>query len=227
MSTRPWLQVSHQLAGVPTLSVVEERSGLLGFKPSMPRAAPTPGQNAPQHVSSPDLAGSGLTEFRPARTGPTLLTALLAIGFVVGMLLLIQQMAESPAPPPPLAAEPAPVEPPPPLVEAPAEVEPEVETEVETEVEPEVQVEPEVEAEPVAAPVKAPPRGTVVVEGEVDSLTLVGEAGTFSPGAVPAGTYAAQARFGDRSVSLPGVVVLAGGTTTLRCDRTFRRCRVE
>ena len=165
------------------------------------------------------------------------MTALLAIGFVVGTLLLIQQLNETPTRPLPT---PAAVEEQPPPVEEPPVEEPPVEEPEPVEQVPEL-AKPEVpEVGPVERPVPrptaeatapveppAPQRGTVVVEGDVDGLVLIGEAGEFQPGAVPAGTYSAQARFGERSVSLPGVVVLGGGTTILRCDRTFGRCRVE
>jgi len=84
---------------------------------------------------------------------------------------------------------------------------------------------PTVEAPTVEVPtVVAPPMGHVVVEG-VTSLQLVGMAGTFSAGDVPAGTYAVYAAFDrDQLESAGEVTVGAGQTVTLVCRAAFKRC---
>ncbi|GDX78658.1 hypothetical protein LBMAG42_04690 [Deltaproteobacteria bacterium] len=83
-------------------------------------------------------------------------------------------------------------------------------------------VAPPVEPAPAAGP------GRIVVKGDAASVTFSGEAGTFSGGEVPAGTYSAVATFPDgTTITRRGVVVATGGTTTLTCTSQFQNCSVK
>jgi serine/threonine-protein kinase len=71
---------------------------------------------------------------------------------------------------------------------------------------------------PSVEPVPTP--GTVSVTGDISKVQLRGEAGTFSPGAVPAGTYRIHADFGDGAWTdgQNDLRVRSGGRHVLRCN---------
>ncbi len=88
----------------------------------------------------------------------------------------------------------------------------------------------------VPAPIAAPPpvavaaapvgRGTIHVTGDADKVSLVGAAGRFSPGDVPAGTYAVEAAFGGGALAPAGkVTVEGGGSVTIKCVSDFAKCK--
>ena len=77
------------------------------------------------------------------------------------------------------------------------------------------------------APAPRQDLGTVVVEGEGATVTLTGEAGTFSPGKVPAGSYQVDASFGGSKVSVGRLVVVAGQAHSIRCVAAMRLCRLQ
>lgn len=93
------------------------------------------------------------------------------------------------------------------------------------------QPEPEPEAQPAepAPPPETKPTGRVQVTGDVASIQLVGQDGTFGPGSVPAGNYRILARFGDSDTPVQAgtVVVKSGGVVTLSCRGGLRRCTVR
>ncbi|MEZ4240277.1 MAG: protein kinase [Myxococcota bacterium] len=66
-----------------------------------------------------------------------------------------------------------------------------------------------------------------VSQSGADTVELVGEAGRFGVGVVPAGTYAVSARFGDDTVPAGEIEITAGERVSLRCDDRFKRCRKE
>jgi eukaryotic-like serine/threonine-protein kinase len=71
---------------------------------------------------------------------------------------------------------------------------------------------------------KARPTGTIRVVG-ADQVRLVGEAGSFPPGAVPAGTYRIVASFGSTVVEGAGTATVgAGEVVSVRCDADFLVC---
>ena len=83
-------------------------------------------------------------------------------------------------------------------------------------------------APPVKTPSPAPAEAQVVVEGDASELFLLGEAGRFPAGAVPAGTYTVQARFEGRGLVEAGTVELApGAQVTLTCDSGFALCKAQ
>ncbi|MFT4980149.1 MAG: serine/threonine protein kinase [Myxococcota bacterium] len=67
--------------------------------------------------------------------------------------------------------------------------------------------------------------GAVLVQGPVRGLQLKGEAGTFGPGRVPAGTYALSVSFDGEAFFDSGTVeVGAGQQVQLVCRENLRRC---
>jgi serine/threonine protein kinase len=74
----------------------------------------------------------------------------------------------------------------------------------------------------------APTTGTVSQAG-ADSIELVGAAGRFRTGSVPAGSYSVYAVFPGEAAPVPaGTIELkAGGRVELRCDARFKRCMSE
>lgn len=83
-------------------------------------------------------------------------------------------------------------------------------------------VAPPAEVVPAAGP------GRLVVKGDAASVTFSGEAGTFSGGEVPAGSYSAVATFPDgTTITKRSVVVASGGTTTLTCTSQFQNCSAK
>ncbi len=105
------------------------------------------------------------------------------------------------------AAEPGPSEPTAPIV-----------------TEPEPLERPPVELEPATVPAPA----TVGVQGEVDELRLIDEAGKpWSPGELPAGTYKIEALFpGGSAPIVAGKITLEPGQShTLNCVPTFKKCK--
>lgn len=93
------------------------------------------------------------------------------------------------------------------------------------------QPEPEPDPQPAepAPPPETKPTGRVQVTGDVASIQLVGQDGTFGPGSVPAGNYRILARFGDSDTPVQAgtVVVKSGGVVTLSCRGGLRRCTVR
>ncbi len=86
-------------------------------------------------------------------------------------------------------------------------------------------------AMPPARPEPAnPPRasGTLTVVGDAVKVRLVGEAGSFSAGAVPAGEYTIRTQFaGQKTASAGTVTVFAGEDVTISCNQEFQMCRVQ
>lgn len=67
--------------------------------------------------------------------------------------------------------------------------------------------------------------GAVLVQGEVRGLQLKGEAGTFGPGKVPAGTYAISVSFDGEAFFDSGQVTISEGQRVrLVCRENLRRC---
>ncbi len=90
---------------------------------------------------------------------------------------------------------------------------------------PEDAVEPDPEAESPEA--STPPPARVKVTG-ADKVVLVGSAGRFPPGELPAGRYSVKATFGDETVSNAGSFDIGPGERiTLRCDPLFLMCRAD
>ena len=87
--------------------------------------------------------------------------------------------------------------------------------------------------EPVVVTVErvAPPppsEGKVIISGSHNSARLYGEAGVFSSGAMPPGTYRLRVKFGDDPPFDAGEVrVKSGKTTNIRCDAEMALCKVE
>ena len=74
----------------------------------------------------------------------------------------------------------------------------------------------------------SPPTGKVVVVGDPATVRLVGEAGSFPPGQVPAGEYAIRAQFaGQGTVPAGTVTIRAGEKSTISCNAEFQMCRVQ
>ena len=168
----------------------------------------------------------------PKSRPPSLLTGMLAIALVLGVLLLVERAirVDGPAhtalrpPVPEVEAEEPEVEPA--LVSEEAEVEaeePKVEPEEPTPDEPEAD-ETEVEVQPKPPALAVVATGRVEVVGEVDALLLTSAAGSYPPGPLPVGVYAATATFGETRVQLPELTVAADGLVRLRCDAVFMRC---
>lgn len=133
----------------------------------------------------------------------------------------------------PVDAEPAeePVDVAPPAEAPPAEAPPvEEPTEIVAPPEAPVEAEPPVEEEPVEEePAEQPAveQGSVVFQGAVD-LKLVGAAGTFSRGMVPAGTYQVQVSFDGMTWNSSGsVTVQPGRQVVLVCKANLKRCIVR
>ena len=71
--------------------------------------------------------------------------------------------------------------------------------------------------------------GMFQLQGNATAVHLVGVAGTFAPGPVPAGTYTIQAAFGRETqmVTMSDFVVTEGRTYTVHCSATFMVCKVR
>ncbi|MFT5682234.1 MAG: hypothetical protein ACI8RZ_003152 [Myxococcota bacterium] len=85
--------------------------------------------------------------------------------------------------------------------------------------------EPIAVAEPIA---EVPTTGRVAVGGGVDEVWLVSGGQRFSLTDVPPGTYELWVRFssGDEpTVGLTGLIVTAGQTTTVTCNKVFTQCK--
>ncbi|MEQ1508727.1 MAG: carboxypeptidase-like regulatory domain-containing protein, partial [Myxococcota bacterium] len=77
---------------------------------------------------------------------------------------------------------------------------------------------------PRPAPAPGIETGTVTQSG-AELIELVGDAGRFGVGMVPAGTYRVLARFsGGEPISAGEITVTAGQRIELRCDPRFKRC---
>jgi serine/threonine protein kinase len=88
--------------------------------------------------------------------------------------------------------------------------------------------------EPVIAPKPSPPEppppdpaiaqsGRVGQQG-ADAIELIGDAGRFGVGMIPAGTYKVTARFGGATVPAGEITIAPGEQLVLRCDSRFQRC---
>jgi serine/threonine-protein kinase len=115
----------------------------------------------------------------------------------------------------PVAAPPPPaVEAPPPVVETPTPTPPPV-------VEP-----PPPRARASRKPSGAPEKGTLRVVGSPVTISVHGAAGNVRLGSVAPGTYVADVTFeGGRRISVRGIDVVGGKTTTLTCSADFNNCR--
>jgi cytoskeletal protein RodZ len=81
-------------------------------------------------------------------------------------------------------------------------------------------------ARPTARPAPKPAR--ITVKGDASELFLLGSAGRFSPGELPAGSYTVQARFEGRGLVEAGQVELSpGAQVTLTCDSGFALCKAQ
>jgi serine/threonine protein kinase len=107
----------------------------------------------------------------------------------------VEQSAPEPAPAPPPKEEPAPAPAPPPKAEA------------------------------AAAPAGEGGFATISLEGDASKVMLQSGGESFSPGAVPAGTYSISAWFGGSAPVPAGTVTLVDGeAVTLRCSSLMLRC---
>jgi serine/threonine protein kinase len=78
------------------------------------------------------------------------------------------------------------------------------------------------------APTPQAPTAHVSIAGDASELFLVGAAGRFPPGDLPAGSYSVQARFDGRGLVEAGTVqVDPGARITLTCDSGFALCKVQ
>lgn len=69
--------------------------------------------------------------------------------------------------------------------------------------------------------------GTLTLAGDADTATATGGGIAYSPGQVPVGEYTVAVQLtDDSSVTLHGVSVVAGKSTTLRCSAALHACRV-
>lgn len=81
-------------------------------------------------------------------------------------------------------------------------------------------------AEEPPEPALALPVGTVLVEGQVEKIELLGAEGEFTPpGPVPAGRYLVLATWARGAPFVAGrISVTADEVITLRCDESFALC---
>ncbi len=79
------------------------------------------------------------------------------------------------------------------------------------------------------APAPAVPKGVVSFSGDAVSVKLVGDAGTFGAGSVPAGRYSVLASFGEGQplTSVGTVSVAEGDAVSVVCRGAFLVCRPQ
>jgi len=80
-------------------------------------------------------------------------------------------------------------------------------------------------AVPPPPPAPRTGKGTVMVMGSASRVRLMGAAGTFGPGTVPAGSYTIQATFSGSDPRMAGTVEVDGGERLIvMCSAATQKC---
>ncbi len=216
----PWIIAAVALAlGLPLawmgLSALQqpEDGALEPIAPEVTLTSPEPEPEPPVAEPEPDEPAIAALEPQPEEPAPT---------------ALHDETEEElpPARPAPVVAKPTPQ---PVLAESPPREVPTPQSDPKERSEPEAKPEPAPPPDPEPTPaLVAQAPGSVSVQGEVDELRLIDEAGkAWPPGSLPPGIYRIEALFpGASSPTVAGKVEVASGQSrTLNCMAAFKKCK--